>query len=584
MSTPFRFSHRPNRAADISWREWGEAAFAEAASLDRLVLLYLTAVWCHWCHRMDETTWSDPGVAQRLNRDFVAIRVDADRLPHVQDRYIAGGWPTTAFLTPTGEVLWAGTYTEPAQLLALADGVLRAWRERRGELETEMERRRRSVEAQRARQRSAGLVRREAADDVLTAVCDGFDARNGGVGPGPKFPQPEVVELLYLNAPGGNPALAEMADRTLDGMLAGELLDPVDGGFFRYALAADWTDPRREKLLDVNAGLLAAYALGASVRGRADWSEIAAGIVAWVQRTLARPDGLWGGSQAADETYFTAPAKGRSAQPAPPVDTTLYTSANARWIAALAFAGGRLRLPEWSRRAERALEQLLGTMAAPGDLLHHYCDPAGSPELPTLLLDVVETARACLAVHQATGSTAALQHARRLARAMEQSFWAGEGGFFDRVRSDQDVGALRYRDQPFELNAQAARVLLDLASATAERGWRAHAERVLATLSPHAGRWGAAGATFAIAVEEYFQPTMRTVIVGDPAAATPLREAALALPLPGHRVWTMPQGGRLDALSFPAEPAPAAYVCTPRGRSPAIVADGELQPALARLL
>lgn len=584
MTSQFRFSHRPNRAAEIEWREWGESALAEAAALDRLVLLGLTASWCEWCQRMDEVTWSDPAVIERLNREFVAIRVDGDRLPHVQDRYVAGGWPTTAFLTPTGEVLWAGTYTEPVQLLAVADGVLRAWRERRSELEAEVERRRRALDAERARHRGFGLVRREAADDVLAAVQDGFDARNGGVGEAPKFPQPEVVELLYIGAASGDPALADLADRTLDGMLAGELLDPVDGGFFRYALAPDWTDPRREKLLDVNAGLLAAFALGAAVRGRRDWAEIATGTVAWVDRVLARPDGLWHASQAGDDDYFRAPASERGRLAPPPVDPTLYTSANARWIAALATAGGRLRRPDWSCRAEQALATLLAAMAAPGDLLHHFRAPNCEPQLATLLLDVVESARACLAVHQATGSAVALHHARRLARVMERSFWAAEGGFFDRVRSEQDVGALRYRDQPFELNALAARVLLDLASATAERSWRAHAERVLAMLSPVAGRWGAAGATFAMAAEEYFQPPVRTVVVGDVAAAAPLREAALALPLPAHRVWSMPEGGRLDALQFPAQPSPAAYLCTDRGRSAAITAGDELQPALARLL
>jgi hypothetical protein len=330
--------------------------------------------------------------------------------------------------------------------------------------------------------------------------------------------------------------------------------------------------------------LLAAFAHGACMRGRPDWSETAAGIVAWADRRLARPDGLWGGSEAAEPEYFCAAATERAKLPPPPVDPTVYTSTNARWIASLASAGGRLGRPAWGRCAERGLEALLGAMTAPGDLLHHFRDADGKPQLPTLLLDVVEAARACLAVHQATGSAAALRHARRLAHAMEQSFWAGEGGFFDRIRSEQDVGALRYRDQPFELNALAARVLLDLASATAERGWRARAERVLANLSPTAGRRGPAGATFALAVEEFFQPPIRIIIVGDAAAAAPLREAALALPQLAHRVWSLPAGGRLDAVQIPASPAPAAYVCTSRGRSPAITVGGELQPALARLL
>src|SRR5690606_9732742 len=104
------------------------------------VLLHLTAQWCHWCHLMDETTYSDPAVIQMLNDELVPIRVDGDRYPHVQERYITSGWPTTAFLTPGGEVLWSGTYVETERLTQDAQGVLRAWRERRSEFEAEVER------------------------------------------------------------------------------------------------------------------------------------------------------------------------------------------------------------------------------------------------------------------------------------------------------------------------------------------------------------------------------------------------------------------------------------------------------------
>ena len=86
MSDNPRFSPRPNRAHEIQWRAWGARAFAEASSANRPVLLNLTAVWCHWCHLMDETTYSDPDLITLLNQHFIPIRVDADMYPHVQDR------------------------------------------------------------------------------------------------------------------------------------------------------------------------------------------------------------------------------------------------------------------------------------------------------------------------------------------------------------------------------------------------------------------------------------------------------------------------------------------------------------------
>ena len=49
MST-FHFSPRPNRAHEINWREWNDAAFAEAQTQDQPILLGISAVWCHWCY------------------------------------------------------------------------------------------------------------------------------------------------------------------------------------------------------------------------------------------------------------------------------------------------------------------------------------------------------------------------------------------------------------------------------------------------------------------------------------------------------------------------------------------------------
>src|SRR4029450_5868264 len=47
----------------IRWEAWGEAAFERARREGKPALLVLTAQWCHACHRMDEDTWDDPGVA-----------------------------------------------------------------------------------------------------------------------------------------------------------------------------------------------------------------------------------------------------------------------------------------------------------------------------------------------------------------------------------------------------------------------------------------------------------------------------------------------------------------------------------------
>jgi uncharacterized protein YyaL (SSP411 family) len=572
VTESFRFSPRPNRAHEILWREWSVAAFADAARLDRPVLLNLTATWCHWCHVTDETTYSEPDIIGLINEALIAVRVDADEYPHVQDRYIAGGWPTNAFLTPTGEVLWAGTYITADEFRAVASSVLTAWRERREELTGEIEKRRRALEAARGRAMPFGLVRREAADDVIAAIRDSFDARNGGFGTAPKFPQPEAIELLHARA-SDDQEWQRIADVTLDGMLAGELWDTPEGGFFRYALAEDWSQPRHEKLLETNAALLDAYAHASVLRTRSDWREIAERIVEWCDGTLQLPSSLWAASQSADPSYFALDREARAQVSPPPIDPTIYTSANARWIAALARTGARLQQDDWVRTAEDAMHVLQSSMRSTNGGFYHYARPGDAPRFDFLLADTLECVRAYLALAQATGEAEWLTYARDDARHIEHHFWADDGGFYDRLRTDHDVGALRYRDRPFELNAIAARVLLDLAHVTGERVWRALAERTLARLGPYAGRYGAAGATFALAIDEFFDAPPAIIIAtprGDDESARALRQAAQRLLLPRLRIWTVRPGHRVGPHQFDADGGAVAYVWTSRGCSPPI--------------
>jgi hypothetical protein len=581
MQMSFRFSPRPNRAREINWRPWGAAAFAEAVAADRPILLNLTAVWCHWCQLMDETTYSAAELIHLINDNLIPVRVDADQHPHVQDRYIAGGWPTNAFLTPTGEVLWSGTYVSPEQFAQVAAGVLEAWGERRDELKTEIERRRRALEAARGRHHVTGLVRREAADDVMSATIDAYDPRNGGFGTEPKFPYVDAIELLFTHGARDNPEYGRMADHSLDGMTAGELWDDAEGGFFRYATASDWSAPRFEKLLGINAAMLRIYSLGAHVRGRADWRDIAERTVRWVDDKLAQPDRLWAGSQAADNDYYARPVAERGL--APTVDTVVYTNYNAQWIRALASAGARLGNENWIASARGALDKLLESMAAPGDLLFHFQRPGEQAEIGFLLSDTLEAARAAVEVAQATGDAAYFNHAVRLVGGMEHALWAEDGGFWERTKDGEEIGVLRYREKPFDLNAECARLLNDLRLATGGSRYRALAERILALLSPQAGRYGVAGASYALAVDEFFEAPVQVIVTGGRDASAALRHAALQLPLVNRRVWSMPEGGRIGQLNFPAQSEAVAYISSSRGVSPPVSQPGRLQEALAAL-
>ena len=102
---------------DIKWREWGDEAFEESRLTGKPVLLSISAVWCHWCHVMDHTTYSDSGVVRVINDRFVPVRVDNDRSPDINARYNMGGWPSTVFLTEDRDIITGATYIPPQQML-----------------------------------------------------------------------------------------------------------------------------------------------------------------------------------------------------------------------------------------------------------------------------------------------------------------------------------------------------------------------------------------------------------------------------------------------------------------------------------
>ena len=108
----------------INWREWNQEAFLAARREAKPVLLTLTATWCHWCHVMDETSYSDQLVINLVNSRFIPVRVDADQRPDVSRRYNQGGLPSVAILDGQGNLLAGQVYTPPDQMVQFLEQVI----------------------------------------------------------------------------------------------------------------------------------------------------------------------------------------------------------------------------------------------------------------------------------------------------------------------------------------------------------------------------------------------------------------------------------------------------------------------------
>jgi uncharacterized protein YyaL (SSP411 family) len=476
--------------AAVAWLSWRAESFARARAEGRPVLLSIAPTWCGNSAEMDTAAFADPEVARLISAHFVAIRVDPDRRPDIAERYSLGGWPTTAFLTPDGDVLGGGTFIERHRLADVLGRVSAAFAPGRSL---------RSARGPSAQPVAAG--EKPSLERLIDLVDTSFDARHGGFGDAPKFPHAAPVRLaLDLYRGGRSPAHHDIAVTTLDAMGWGPLYDENHGGFFRYARRADWGEPNREKLLDVNASLLDLYIEAADTLERGRYLERAADILRYVQSALAdQEDGGWAGSQRADPVPARDAELGAGRLP-PQIDPTLYTDWNAMMASAAIKAGRALNDPSLSEFAIRSLERIAVLCYRPGGGMAHYYD--GEAQVRGLLDDQIAMAAAQLDAFEATGNIVYEMLAEELALHAVNLLWdGGEGGFFDRI-ADQpdDVGLLAERRKPFAANCAAARLMDRLGRLANKPRYRELAGQTLSALGPGAARQGPLAADYVLAV------------------------------------------------------------------------------------
>ncbi|HXN90294.1 MAG TPA: DUF255 domain-containing protein [Candidatus Sulfotelmatobacter sp.] len=482
----FHFSPRPNRAAEIGWQPWSPEAFDQARQTGRPILLSISAVWCHWCHVMDETTYSHPAVIDLINREYVPVRVDNDVRPDINQRYNMGGWPSTVFLTASGDILTGGTYLPPDQMAGALVRVADYYRSHQAEIaSTVLEARKRAASGV---ARSAGELQPGLVDFLLDAVKSAYDSEYGGFGSAPKFPQTDAILLLLEQSVlRGDDDLRRMAVHTLERMTGGGTYDHVEGGFFRYSTTQDWSVPHFEKMLEDHAGLVQALALA----GMTDALDRTTG---YLDRVLRDPKtGLYAGSQDADEHYYSMDADERAAAAAPYVDRRVYTS----WNAALAIAyldAGR------AEPAQKLLDSLFKRAYRKGEGMSRSEGAGGQ------LGDQVWSLWAALRAHQHGLGDRWMPTAFDLAAHIEERFGDSQlGGYFDRAGTDENVelGRLGERIKPLAENSVAAMALieLDILVGDPSAPHRERARRALESVAALPQQYGLMAAVFARALD-----------------------------------------------------------------------------------
>jgi len=296
-TSPYLLQHADN---PVNWQPWDAASLAEAAERDLPLLVSIGYSACHWCHVMEHESFSDPAVAELMNRNFICIKVDREERPDIDALFMEacqmmtghGGWPLNAFATPDGKPFWAGTYFPPVERSSMPswtnvlNGIAATWRDQREEV---------LAAGERNAPRLAGVAALQPPEvehdaptviaDALESLQQAFDPRNGGFGGAPKFPSHEVISFLL--AAGDE----DMALTTLRRMADGGIHDQIGGGFSRYAVDATWTVPHFEKMLSDNALLASEYLHGWQVSGDPYLLRVCRSTLDWILDDLSAPEG-----------------------------------------------------------------------------------------------------------------------------------------------------------------------------------------------------------------------------------------------------------------------------------------------------
>lgn len=381
--SPYLRSHAEQ---PVDWYPWGPEAFAEAARRDVPLLVSIGYSTCHWCHVMARESFSDERIAEFLRRDFVAVKVDREEHPEVDAAYLTAagaftrdlGWPLNVFVTPEGRVFHAGTYSPPVPLRGhpsfpqVLEAVRVAWTERRADVVASADGLARAIAEAVAPSADDGTLPGDDDLDAAVAALEELeDTELGGFGSAPKFPIAPLFDFL-LTPRAGDAARrgVDLAQRTLRTMGASALRDPVEGGFFRYAVNRDWTDPHYERMLTDNALLLSAYTKAWAERPSAWASTVVDGVAGFLIGVLQQPSGGFGSAQDSESIvdgerseggYYRRDVDHRAGLTPPAVDRKILTGWNGLAIGALAEAATVFDRPAWLEAARWAADAVVDT-------------------------------------------------------------------------------------------------------------------------------------------------------------------------------------------------------------------------------
>ncbi|GAA6134560.1 hypothetical protein NBRC116188_13490 [Oceaniserpentilla sp. 4NH20-0058] len=288
--SPYLLQHAEN---PINWKTW-----PSSETNTKLLFISIGYASCHWCHQMNEHTFSDELVAKVLNEHYESIKVDRDEHPNIDYHYLQiqqavtgeGGWPISIIALPDGSPIWLSSFETANDLKKIALRLSRVWQVQPKLLISQ---------ANNIKKISKSNITKQATIDISRLILDSRDHQFFGKNGEVKFPD-EADLIFMLNQYEHNPELKSPLIKHLNTLAQSPLHDGVNGGYYRYSTNRDWSVPHFEKMLYTQAQLLWVYSEAYMQFKNPLYKRVAQRIFNFLQNNMLNESGLYTTSINAD--------------------------------------------------------------------------------------------------------------------------------------------------------------------------------------------------------------------------------------------------------------------------------------------
>ena len=295
----------------INWQRWSNEIFDVSVDLDKLLVISVGYSSCHWCHVMEEETFTNDSIAKIMNENFINIKVDREENPDVDQAYMtasqlmtgSGGWPLNVITLPDGSPIYAGTYHTTSQWADILKRIIRLKKDNYDGLKEIANNVKNGVIDINTikRQEEVSEFKVDFLKSNIEIWKQKWDLEFGGDLAQQKFVSPsKYLFLLNYAVIYDDKEVLNHVENTLDIILSSGLKDFVEGGFYRYTVDNEWKIPHFEKMLYDQAQLISLYSKAYKVFKKEEYKNVVTSTISFLKSEMYSDLGLFYAAMDAD--------------------------------------------------------------------------------------------------------------------------------------------------------------------------------------------------------------------------------------------------------------------------------------------